>query len=240
MQHNLIYDVGLHDGQDSEFYLLKGFSVVAIEANPLLAAAARKRFESFISSGQLKILNIGISEVQEESLPFYVNKTNTQWSSFDINIGSRGLGSDIIEVQTTTLDKVLLEHGIPYYLKIDIEGMDLTAIKSLSSIKTKPLYISAENGQSAMIDELIRQGYCAFQYINQKHIPGTKHSNPSLEGLSIDYSFLEGASGEFGKDLSGDWLAPSRMYEISRQYWDNPLRDDSVDGWYDIHAKLFP
>ena len=39
--NNLIFDVGLHTGQDTAFYLKKGFRVIAIEANPLLAPARR-------------------------------------------------------------------------------------------------------------------------------------------------------------------------------------------------------
>jgi hypothetical protein len=38
---NLIYDVGMHTGQDTEFYLAKGFNVIAIEANPLLMQKAQ-------------------------------------------------------------------------------------------------------------------------------------------------------------------------------------------------------
>src|SRR5690348_14857053 len=41
----LIYDVGLCDGDDTAFYLAKGFRVVAVEANPALVAAAKQRFE---------------------------------------------------------------------------------------------------------------------------------------------------------------------------------------------------
>ena len=33
---NLIYDVGLHLGEDTEYYLKKGFRVIAFEANPEL------------------------------------------------------------------------------------------------------------------------------------------------------------------------------------------------------------
>ena len=33
-QDDLIFDVGLHRGEDTEFYLKKGFRVVAFEANP--------------------------------------------------------------------------------------------------------------------------------------------------------------------------------------------------------------
>jgi hypothetical protein len=35
-ERDLIYDIGLHKGEDSEFYLKKGFRVVAIEALPSL------------------------------------------------------------------------------------------------------------------------------------------------------------------------------------------------------------
>lgn len=36
LKPNLIYDVGLHRGEDTDFYLKKGFHVVALEANPEL------------------------------------------------------------------------------------------------------------------------------------------------------------------------------------------------------------
>lgn len=48
---NLIIDVGMHNGQDTAFYLAKGFDVVALEANPVLVDAARIRFASEIESG---------------------------------------------------------------------------------------------------------------------------------------------------------------------------------------------
>ena len=38
---NLIYDVGLHRGEDTDFYLKMGFGVVAVEANPELIAQCK-------------------------------------------------------------------------------------------------------------------------------------------------------------------------------------------------------
>ena len=35
---DLIYDVGMHKGEDTEFYLRKGFRVIAIEADPDLVS----------------------------------------------------------------------------------------------------------------------------------------------------------------------------------------------------------
>jgi hypothetical protein len=43
---NLIYDVGMNDGNDTAYYLSRGFRVVAIEANPVLVeqlSAVQKR-----------------------------------------------------------------------------------------------------------------------------------------------------------------------------------------------------
>ena len=42
---DLIYDIGMHEGEDSEFYLLKGFRVVAVEADPDLCQAAAERLQ---------------------------------------------------------------------------------------------------------------------------------------------------------------------------------------------------
>ena len=53
----LIFDIGMHVGQDTAFYLAKGFRVIAVEANPLLVRDAEKHFKNQIETGQLTILN---------------------------------------------------------------------------------------------------------------------------------------------------------------------------------------
>ena len=78
----IVYDVGLHDGQDTDFYLKKGFKVVAIDANPAVVGAAEKRFGRAVASGRLTLLNLGITqEDRAEPLEFYVNEKITEWSS---------------------------------------------------------------------------------------------------------------------------------------------------------------
>jgi len=53
----LVYDIGMGDGDDSLFYLLKGFRVIAVEADPELCDAARDRLRPFLDNGQLTIVN---------------------------------------------------------------------------------------------------------------------------------------------------------------------------------------
>ena len=81
MSPDLIYDVGLHNGTDTAYYLHKGFRVVAIDANPVLVAAAQDRFRAEIANGRLMVLNIGIAEKQGV-LSFWVNEANDLQSSF--------------------------------------------------------------------------------------------------------------------------------------------------------------
>src|ERR1019366_6379367 len=52
---DLIYDVGMHKGEDSDFYLQKGFRVIGFEADPDLIEHCRNRFSREIEQGRLTI-----------------------------------------------------------------------------------------------------------------------------------------------------------------------------------------
>src|SRR6516165_7072252 len=82
MQDDLIYDVGLHSGKDTEFYLAKGFRVVAIEANPVLATRCKTKFASQIKEGRLHILQLAIGE-QAGNCDFFVCDQHDDWSTID-------------------------------------------------------------------------------------------------------------------------------------------------------------
>ena len=89
MNSNLIYDIGMNNGDDTTFYLSLGYRVIAVEAAPNLADKAAVRFKSFIEDNKLEILNIGISDI-DGSMPFYINKHDSGWSSFNMDLGMRG------------------------------------------------------------------------------------------------------------------------------------------------------
>jgi len=57
----LIFDIGVGNGDDTAFYLAKGFRVVAVEANPVLVAAAKRRFDEDIQAGRLAIVEKAIA-----------------------------------------------------------------------------------------------------------------------------------------------------------------------------------
>jgi len=59
---DLIYDVGMCKGEDTDFYLKKGFRVVAFEADPDLVDMNKKRFAKEINDKKLIIVGGAIVE----------------------------------------------------------------------------------------------------------------------------------------------------------------------------------
>ncbi len=41
----VVFDIGMHTGQDTNYYLRSGYKVIAAEANPILAAENEKNFQ---------------------------------------------------------------------------------------------------------------------------------------------------------------------------------------------------
>ena len=57
-KRKLIYDVGLHKGKDTAYYLKKGFDVIAFEADPEFVEMCEGKFKKDILSGRLIIVKV--------------------------------------------------------------------------------------------------------------------------------------------------------------------------------------
>jgi len=218
--NNLIYDVGLHKGEDTDFYLKKGFKVIAFEADPYLVSECRSRFKSEIENNELIIIEGAIIEFTPEkpkcnTIKFYRNKDVSVWGTVVREWASKneymGAANEIIEVPTVDFSECLRQYGIPHYIKIDIEGMDTVCLKALMPFEQKPDYISMESEKISFkklkeeLDLLTKLGYTKFQAINQANIAYQKEPDNSKEGHYIGYTFQNGSSGLFGSDLSYKW-----------------------------------
>jgi hypothetical protein len=76
----LIYDIGMCACEDADFYLTKGYRVIAVEANPSACKAATQRYASEIAHGRLTIVNRAISTTGSP-LVFYICESNGAWST---------------------------------------------------------------------------------------------------------------------------------------------------------------
>jgi FkbM family methyltransferase len=173
---DLIYDVGMHNGDDTAFYLHQGFRVIAIDADPLAVDAAKRRFHTEVASGRLTILNVGVAE-KAGAGTFWISERVSEWNSFQKK-ARMGEECHPIEVEMQPFSEILDTYGIPFYLKIDIEGNDLLCIEALAG-RPLPPFISVEAKVGGAEDDLIEAaalrdlpllkdvGYRRFKLISQ-------------------------------------------------------------------------
>jgi FkbM family methyltransferase len=169
---NLVYDVGMHTGQDTAYYLFKGYDVVAIEANPELVRRARKKFRDAIDDNRLQILHVGIAAKSGEA-DFYISTKKSVWSSFDkANATKEGSGFKAVRLRCAPFSEILHQYGVPRYLKVDIEGNDHLCLDALEA-DCLPKYVSVEmshqRGASA-IQRLSELGYTGFKFARQNDL----------------------------------------------------------------------
>lgn len=229
----LVFDLGMNNGDDTAHYLGRGFDVVALDANPALCEKARRRFRTEINDGRLKILNVAIWENTGEE-KFYVNLDNDHWSSLDFGWAGRDASKcREISVSCVTLSNLFGEFGIPYYLKIDVEGVDQAVLEQLRGNVLLPKYVSVEDCRFGFqfMETLASCGYDAFKLLDQSTI--CHMTDPTTGRL-----FPAGSSGPFGSDLPGQWLS----YEGMVKLYSSTVRD--LEGnrlaprtqWWDIHC----
>ena len=228
--HDLIYDIGMHKGEDTEFYLRKGFRVVAFEADPDLASHCRTRLRDFIDQGRLVIVEGAIvdREAADAGLKktrFYKSDTVSVWGTVRSDWAERnmkfGTSSKSIEVDTVDFGEVIQKYGVPHYMKIDIEGLDLVCVKAMEQFSVPPDFISLESSKTRFadiqreIEVLEKLGYNAFQAVEQSAVPASQPPWPATEGEYVSQKFQEGSSGLFGSELGGEWKSKGA---VLRQY----------------------
>jgi FkbM family methyltransferase len=266
MSSSLIVDVGMHTGRDTEFYLKKGFNVIAIEANPNLVDKARSVFQDSISDNKLTIYDVAIAD-HEGTIDFYLNNEKDDWSTISKEYASRyesfATTNTLMQIKCTKFQSILRQHEVPYYIKIDIEGADVLCLKSLMEVQERPKYISIEmdlNSFENTFTELAllwNLGYRKFKIVNQALNGKVRCPNPALEGSFVDVRFDGTCSGLFGEEAPGSWISVEETFDQYRRIiteqkyfggtgklYKTPFhklyevfRGEPV-GWYDIHAKL--
>ncbi len=235
----LCYDIGMHTGEDTEFYLKLGYDVVAVEANPLLCRSALAKFQDYVMDGQLTILNFGVASSSGQ-MKFFVNPLKSEYSSFNRDIASRE--THVVEeyvVKTHSLKSIFGRYGVPHFCKIDIEGFDHVAVGSLSAQDSLPNFISVENGFERDLNSFVKLGYKRFSFVNQKLIGGSVYEQIDISQKRVDWIFPRGASGPFGDDIiKSEWLSAQDVLPLIKKYWVLNTPERLRDGWYDLHARL--
>jgi FkbM family methyltransferase len=260
---SLVYDLGCHTGQDSDFYLKKAFTVVGVEANPALCNGLRQRFAHEIAEKRFVLVEKAIGE-RFGDVDFFVNTERSIWGTTSYNPRYRRRSSakgfpnwTKIVVPMIPFSSLTDQFGVPYYLKIDIEGADVLCLEDLmKSEHNRPNFISIER-QPFLSDQLKELrllkalGYTRFKIIDQKAVIYQQPPKPAREGVYVDHQFEFDASGLFGEETPGPWLSygavivrnavialQSKGFGLMRRTPGVNMLRTSWGSWYDFHAAL--
>lgn len=246
-----VFDVGMYDGSDTQYYLELGYRVVAIEANPNLAKAAEQRFAEDVDKGRLTIVNAAIAE-GEAAVDLTIcgedlgsSSTIGGWVADRIPMGS-------YTVPATNYEKLVARYGVPFYLKVDIEGADEICVRGITP-ETRPRLLSFEVGAnfSDLLTYLTELGYSEYKLISQlsfreaarEQILGDRirrkvmrmlgYSEPGCIRIRGRHYKIAHSSGPGPWENDGNWSDPG---DTSRK-WNEIQRRGQVGNWYDLHAR---
>tara|TARA_Y100000310_G_scaffold330647_1_gene402656 strand:+ start:966 stop:1574 length:609 start_codon:yes stop_codon:yes gene_type:complete len=166
----LVFDLGANIGRDTKILSELGAKVVAVEPVPNLAKHLKKKFEGdrrviIIAKGvaaKKSIMKLNLCENSEQHSTFVeVRKTPLIFSDKFTNA---------LDVETTPLEEIIKQYGIPNLIKIDVEGFEYEVLKTL---KTHPKHIIFEVTFSILeiakkcIDKLESLGYKKFNFLKE-------------------------------------------------------------------------
>ena len=233
---DLIYDVGLNTGQDTDYYLKKGYRVVAFEAEPRNVEYCRERFADAIADGRLTIVEGAITEDRSgnngnSTTRFYRNEGHSPWGSTSEDWAARntifGTEMESIKVKAIDFAAAMEEYGVPHYLKADIVGSEVICLRAMREFENKPDYLSIRSEKLVFakliyeFDLLEELGYSSFKTVKQD-FERVRASLPTGSEPSV-HEFEDGSSGPFGEDTAGSWVSREssiREYrKVFVKYW---------------------
>ena len=226
----VIYDFGMNNGDDVEYYLKKGHKVVGVEANPRLCEMCSARFRNDVDDGRLTILNVALSdESSEEPLSFFLHKQNHVLSRLETPPPEKKHQFEEVLVRRVTASEVINSHGPPHYVKIDLEGMDEAILRDIFEAGIIPEFISVEAHSIAPFALLVSNGYNAFNLVDGHRVNRIYGEAMIMTSAGrVAHRFPFQSAGPYGTDLVTTWWdADSFLYLLAAEGL----------GWRDIHAS---
>ena len=136
---DLCFDLGAHTGNHSLAWLQLGAKVIAVEPQPAFAGFITGRLARFphkiiletkkpsgLANPGKQILNIASGNPTLSTL-------SEKWIEVIREFGDRLQWDEELEVEVTTLERLVITYGLPSFCKIDVEGYEENVLSGLSS-----------------------------------------------------------------------------------------------------------
>lgn len=227
MNDKLIFDLGYYGGDSTLHYINEGYDIVGVDCNPQLEI--NRETEKYMKRGRLILERKCVSDTDNQNIVFYVQPNNIIWSSANKEIAERYDKSERHKVKTITLATLIGTYGTPIYCKIDIEGNEMLAIKSLSLIddEKKPLYICCKT-------ECVGKGRRSL------NINGLENIN-ALHELGYNKFFLKEQKDNYRFDINGkhEWKSYEEVIEeLKKARSEHDFEQEPYMFLWDVYATF--
>jgi FkbM family methyltransferase len=138
--NKLAFDIGANKGNKVSALLGLGYTVIALEPEKSSLSTLRWRFDK---DKKVTIVDKGVSDAPGKTKIYIaaprsgLNTLSTKWKDAlqqaDTNRWGKAFTySDSYEIDLTTLDALIRQYGLPYFIKIDVEGYENKVLNGLS------------------------------------------------------------------------------------------------------------
>jgi FkbM family methyltransferase len=160
---DLVFDVGANQGDIAGEFLELGARVVAIEPLPKLARKIHSRYRCTA----LSVEDVAVGAEPHEA-DLHVGRAHFLSSLSSERVGGRPeLWVDEVRVAVVTLNSLIERHGLPQFVKIDVEGYEREVIEGLSApVKALSFEfgIMDSEGVRACVEHLAEVGSYEFNF----------------------------------------------------------------------------
>jgi FkbM family methyltransferase len=204
-QGDLVFDVGANDGTKTDVFLRLGARVVVIEPDDVNQNILRDKFLRYrlvpkpvVIVGKAVSDRTTIEKMWIDGPGSAVNTLSQKWVEtlksdkvrFEHTHGSLDFARSKA-VETTTLDELILTHGSPFFVKIDVEGYEASVLRGLK----RPV------------------PFLSFEVNLPEFRPEGLECVKLLEGLAADGKFNYSADYQRGIAL-GKWLDAQAFSQV--------------------------
>ncbi|MBT7437977.1 MAG: FkbM family methyltransferase [Cellvibrionales bacterium] len=189
-----IFDIGANIGAftDANLKLYPESDFLLIEANPDLFKKLSKKFSNRTN---VLVKNYCVSNINNDRIKFHLSKHDTiSTASTEWVKSSRFPSSSFyktIEVDSISIDNLIIQYGDPDFIKIDVEGYESTVLSGLSKNVCRLSFEWAEESQAEILKSLKHLNEIGYKEFFVKEEESFSLSPPSYNSYSDVVDFIK-------------------------------------------------